>query len=112
MKNKGVAANNSIDLKHENIASQIFYLRGEKVMFDFNLATLYEVETRALKQQVRRNKDRFPDDFMFELTKKNGGRLSQNVITSRHSSFHHPLLLRLRSRVLPCYQVFLEVKKL
>ena len=70
LKKAGIPANNSIDLKPENIASQIFYLRGEKVMFDFNLATLYEVETRALKQQVRRNKDRFPEDFMFELTKK------------------------------------------
>lgn len=45
----------------------IFEFRGQKVMVDADLAALYEVETRALKQQVRRNESRFPPDFMFEL---------------------------------------------
>lgn len=49
------------------ITSQIFFIRGVKVMLDFHLASLYEVETRALKQQVRRNLSRFPNDFMFQL---------------------------------------------
>jgi len=53
----------------KEIISQIFYIRGQKVMLDFHLAALYNTETRALKQQVKRNKDRFPDDFMFELSK-------------------------------------------
>ncbi len=52
----------------EIIMSQIFYIRGQKVMLDFDLAKLYEVETKQLKRQVRRNLDRFPDDFMFELS--------------------------------------------
>ena len=52
----------------EIIADSIHYFRGQKVLLDFHLAKLYEVETRALKQQVRRNLDRFPEDFMFELT--------------------------------------------
>ena len=52
----------------EIIADSIHYFRGQKVLLDFNLAKLYDVETRALKQQVKRNLDRFPEDFMFELT--------------------------------------------
>ncbi len=47
----------------------IFEFRGIKVMVDIDLATLYETETKKLKQQVKRNIDRFPDDFMFELTR-------------------------------------------
>lgn len=50
------------------IQKKIYEIRGQKVMLDFDLALLYEVETRTLKQAVRRNIDRFPDDFMFELT--------------------------------------------
>lgn len=52
----------------EIIMNQIYYIRGLKVMLDSDLATLYEVETKQLKRQVRRNADRFPQDFMFELT--------------------------------------------
>ena len=50
------------------IQSKIYELRGVKVMLDFDLAEIYEVETRSLKQAVRRNIKRFPSDFMFELT--------------------------------------------
>ena len=50
------------------IQSKIYEIRGQKVMLDYDLAVLYEVETRALKQAVRRNVSRFPVDFMFELT--------------------------------------------
>ena len=52
----------------EIIMNQIYYIRGQKVMLDFDLAKLYEVETKQLKRQVRRNLERFPDDFMFELS--------------------------------------------
>ncbi|MDL2228303.1 ORF6N domain-containing protein [Bacteroidales bacterium OttesenSCG-928-K03] len=51
------------------IENKIFVVRGQRVMFDFSLAELYGVETRALKQAVKRNIERFPADFMFELTK-------------------------------------------
>jgi hypothetical protein len=54
----------------QKIQSKIYTVRNQNVMFDFDLATLYQVETRVLKQAVRRNLDRFPDDFMFELSKK------------------------------------------
>lgn len=52
----------------EIIMNQIYYIRGHKVMLDTYLAALYEVETKQLKRQVKRNIDRFPEDFMFELT--------------------------------------------
>ncbi|TDJ06953.1 MAG: ORF6N domain-containing protein [Deltaproteobacteria bacterium] len=51
------------------IESMIYIIRGQKVMFDGDLAELYEVETKVLKRAVRRNIERFPHDFMFELTK-------------------------------------------
>ena len=50
------------------IQSKIYEIRGQRVMLDFDLAELYQVETRTLKQAVRRNIERFPSDFMFEIT--------------------------------------------
>ena len=50
------------------IHNKIFEIRGQKVMLDFDLAQLYEVETRRLNEQVKRNIDKFPEDFMFRLT--------------------------------------------
>jgi len=57
-------------IPNERIINRIFLIRGKKVMFDKDLAQLYGVETRTLNQAVRRNKERFPDDFMFQLTKE------------------------------------------
>jgi hypothetical protein len=53
-----------------NIQNKIYQVRGVRVMLDFDLAELYQVETKVLKQTVRRNLDRFPEDFMFELTEQ------------------------------------------
>lgn len=53
----------------EKIQTKIYEIRGQKVMLDFDLSEMYEVENRALKQAVKRNPDRFPNDFMFQLTK-------------------------------------------
>jgi hypothetical protein len=53
----------------QTIQSKIYEIRGQKVMLDFDLAEMYEVENRVLKQAVRRNFSRFPKDFMFELTR-------------------------------------------
>ncbi len=70
--------------KEANLASLIYFIRGEKVMLDSDLAKLYNVETRVLKQAVRRNLDRFPKDFMFELTDEEIDRMvSQGVIPSK-----------------------------
>jgi len=66
------------------IENKIVEIRGVKVMLDFDLAELYEAETRALKQAVKRNLDRFPMDFMLVLTDKEINELvSQNVIPSK-----------------------------
>ncbi len=56
-----------IIIPNERIINKIVLLRGEKVILDVHLAELYDVETRTLKQAVRRNIERFPDDFMFVL---------------------------------------------
>jgi hypothetical protein len=53
-----------------SIVQSIYNIRGRKVMLDFDLAAKYEVETKRLKEQVKRNIERFPSDFMFELTKE------------------------------------------
>jgi len=53
----------------QTIQNRIYEIRGQKVLLDFDLAELYETETKRLKEAVRRNIDRFPSDFMFELTK-------------------------------------------
>ena len=68
----------------KRIINKIIAMRDEKVMLDVHLAELYGIETRALKQAVRRNIERFPKDFMFELTDNEVDILaSQNVIPSR-----------------------------
>ena len=54
----------------ERIQNSILFVRGQKVMIDRDIAALYGVETRRLNEQVKRNKGRFPEDFMFQLTKK------------------------------------------
>ncbi|HCP08409.1 MAG TPA: DNA-binding protein [Candidatus Moranbacteria bacterium] len=59
-----------ITIPQETIQQKIYYIRGEKVMFDKNLAELYGVETKVLNQAVKRSKKRFPSDFMFQLNNK------------------------------------------
>ena len=67
----------------ERIASRIYLIRGIKVMMDRDLAELYQVETKALKQAVRRNIDRFPNDFMFELTREEFQNWRSQFVTSK-----------------------------
>ncbi len=66
----------------EKIINKIYMIRGKKVMLDFELAEMYTVETKQLKRQVKRNKERFPDDFMFELTTKEFSDLRSQFGTS------------------------------
>ncbi len=68
----------------ELIAEKIFLVRGKKVMLDRDLAMLYEVETRALKQAVRRNPERFPEDFMFILSNQEFRNLRSQFVTSSY----------------------------
>lgn len=75
---------NKLILHEAIIASKIITIRDEKVILDIHLAELYEVETRVLKQAVRRNLNRFPADFMYELTEAEINEVvSQNVIPSK-----------------------------
>ncbi len=69
------------DLVNINIESLIRIIRGQKVMLDSDLAMLYGVETRALNQAVRRNLKRFPDDFMFQVTKEEWNALRSQIVT-------------------------------
>jgi hypothetical protein len=67
----------------QKILNKIYAIRSEKVMLDQDLAEMYAVETKQLKRQVKRNMDRFPKDFMFELTKKEYENLRNQIGTSR-----------------------------
>ena len=68
----------------QKILNRIYVVRGEKIMLDRDLAELYGIQTRGLKQAVKRNKERFPKDFMFAMTSKEiDGMVSQNVIPSK-----------------------------
>ncbi|PQB06670.1 DNA-binding protein [Polaribacter filamentus] len=66
----------------EIITNKIYLIRNQKVMLDSHLAELYQVETKRLKEQVKRNLNRFPEDFMFELTKNEYENLRSQFATS------------------------------
>lgn len=66
----------------EIITNKIHLIRNQKVMLDYDLAVLYEIETKALKQAVRRNINRFPNDFMFELSENEFITLRSQIVTS------------------------------
>ena len=66
----------------ERIASRIFWIRGKKVMLDRDLAGLYQVKTKALKQAVKRNIERFPGDFMFQLSEGEFRKWRSQIVTS------------------------------
>jgi len=74
------------------IQKKICEIRGQKVMLDYDLAALYEVETKVLKQAVKRNIDRFPSDFLFELTREEHQSLRSQFVTleigrGKHSKY-------------------------
>lgn len=72
---------NKLTIPEEVVISKIYYIKDLKVMLDSDLAELYEVETRVLNQQVKRNRDRFPEDFMFQLSE-----IEWEVLKSRNTS--------------------------
>ncbi len=71
-----------IMIPDETVMDKIYLIRDKKVMLDRDLAQLYNVETKVLKQAVRRNIDRFPDDFMFELSNEEFTILRSQIVTS------------------------------
>ena len=75
-----------ITIPDETITSKIYLIREQKVMVDSDLAELYGVETKYLKRQVKRNTNRFPEDFMFELTKEEFANWRSQFVTSNSSN--------------------------
>ena len=71
-------------IPNEVIINKIYLFRGVKVMLDADLAELFGVDTKRLKEQVRRNIERFPEHFMFELTKEENDVLRSQFATLRH----------------------------
>lgn len=78
-----MTTNSIIEIPYERVVNRIFFIRGKKVMFDKDLAELYGIETRTLNQAVKRNKDRFPDDFMFKLDMNEVEVLQQGILRSQ-----------------------------
>ena len=74
----------------ESITGKIFMIRGHKVMLDRDLSELYGVETKRLKEQVRRNILRFPEDFMFVLTNQEVRNLRSQIASSSWGGTRHP----------------------
>jgi hypothetical protein len=79
-----------VKIASEGIQNLIYFIRGQKVMLDYELADLYGVPTKALKQAVKRNLDRFPSDFMFEFTKDEFADLRSQIVTSSSSQWGGP----------------------
>lgn len=71
------------------ITQKIIEIRGHKVLLDFDLAELYETSTKVLKQAVRRNINRFPEDFMFELTEEEFQCLRSQIVTSNRGGIRY-----------------------
>lgn len=91
---KDKTENNEVALADEVVMNRIYMIRGQRVMLDRDLAILYGVETRVLKQSVRRNIDRFPEDFVFEMTREELQNWRSHFVTSnsdrlglRHAPF-------------------------
>ncbi len=73
---------NSIAISDETVISKIYLIRGKRVMLDRDLAEMYGVETKALNQAVKRNKERFPSDFMFQMTSQELEIWMSQIVTS------------------------------
>jgi len=72
-----------IAISEEAIEGKIYLIRDKKVMLDRNLAALYRVTTKSLNQAVKRNPERFPDEFMFQLSKKETENWRSHIVTSK-----------------------------
>ncbi|TDO83865.1 ORF6N domain-containing protein [Flavobacterium chryseum] len=76
-------------LSEETVSNKIYFIRGQKVMLDSDLALLYEVETKRLNEQVKRNLSRFPEDFMFQLTEIEHDSLRSQIATLKKGRGTH-----------------------
>ena len=81
--------NELVIITEESIKDMIYEIRGQKVMLDFDLARIYGYETRKFNQQVKNNISKFPEDFMFQITKEESDYLvMSNFLTSRKLNFY------------------------
>ena len=88
---KAISPADRLSVRVHVIERRIYLIRGQRVMLDSGLAELYRVETRALVQSVKRNIERFPEDFMFQLTPEEAESMrSQNVIASKRNVRYQP----------------------
>jgi aromatic ring-opening dioxygenase LigB subunit len=76
-------------ISEETISDKIYFIRNQKVMLDRDLAVLYGIETKRLKEQVKRNFSRFPEDFMFELTETEYNSLRSQIATLKKGRGQH-----------------------
>ena len=87
--------------KLEIINNKIHVIRNQKVMLDFDLALLYQIETKVLKQAVKRNIERFPEDFMIELTKEEFDNLRSQIVTTSYGGTRY-MPFAFQNKVLQC----------
>ena len=80
-------ANEVAILEENNIRSKIHIIRGQQVMLDFDLAEIYGYELRTMNQQVKRNISRFPDDFMFQLTREELDLVKSQIVISPKNTY-------------------------
>jgi len=78
--------NKDIKISQEQLENRIFTIRGKQVMIDYHLAELYEVETKRLNEQVKRNINRFPEPFMFQLNNAEWNILQSQIVTTYNQS--------------------------
>lgn len=78
--------------QHFEIGNRIFTIRGVQVMLDFHLAELYQVETKRLNEQVKRNNSRFPESFMFQLTQAEWNDLQSQFATSKRRTLPYTFI--------------------
>jgi hypothetical protein len=95
-------------LPDEVVINKIYLIRGQKVMLDRDLAELYGLETKVLNQAVKRNSERFPKDFMFQLMQDEWESLRSQFVTLENGRGKYPniYLLHLPNKALQCFQVF------
>jgi len=92
-------------LTEEAVVSKIYIIRGMKVMIDRDLSLLYGIETKVLKQSVKRNLERFPEDFMFLLTKDEMKNLRSQIVTSSWGGVRYSPMA-FTEQELQCFQVY------
>ncbi len=91
-------------LPDETIIRRIYFIRKQKVMLYFDLANLYEAETKVLNQAVKRNIDRFPEDFMFRLTSKEWLNMRSQIVTASTQNINLQPVTAMQSQVVTASQ--------